>query len=67
MIIVICALGNPCVIMEENPAKYYTTKSECMANSSTKHKDIIDTYLLFGMQVETSHFDCEKIEGLTNT
>ena len=44
VVIIVCALGNPCMIMEEDPMKYYNSKSECMANASAKHSLIVGSY-----------------------
>ena len=67
VIVVVCALGNPCVVMEEDPMKYYSSKSECMANASTKHKLIVETYADYGYTVEKSDFTCEMKSGVTNS
>ena len=67
VIIVVCALGNPCMVMEEDPMRYYSTKSECMANASAKHSLIVESYSVYGYQVEKSEFTCEKVQGLTNS
>jgi hypothetical protein len=60
MVIIVCALGNPCIIMEEDPIRHYNSKSECMANASTKHDLIVDSYSIYGYQVEKSEFTCEQ-------
>ncbi len=67
VVVVMCALGNPCMIMEEDPMKYYTTKSECMANASAKHNLLLDAYSTYGYIVDESTFTCEKVAGLTNS
>ena len=67
VIVVVCALGNPCVVMEEDPMKYYSSKSECMANASTKHKLIVDSYAVYGYTVEKSEFDCVMKSDVTNS
>lgn len=59
VIIVICTLGNPCVIMEEDPIRHYNTQSECMANASAKHSDITKSFTDFGYIIEKSDFTCE--------
>ena len=60
--IIICALGNPCVVMQEDPMRYYSTKSECMANGSAKHSLIVESYPVYGYTVEKSSFDCVQIK-----
>jgi len=67
VVVVMCALGNPCMIMEEDPMKYYNYKSECMANASAKHSLIVESYSIYGYQVEKSDFTCEKVDNLTNS
>ena len=67
VVIVVCALGNPCIIMQEDPMKHYNNKSECMANASAKHSLIVDSYSVYGYTVEKSHFTCEKVDQLTNS
>ena len=66
-IIIVCALGNPCMIMEEDPMKHYSSKSECMANASAKHSLIVYSYSVYGYIVDKSSFTCEKVDGLTNS
>ncbi len=59
VVVIICALGNPCVIMEEDPMKYYHIKSECMANASAKHSQIVKGLQDTGYMIEKSNFTCE--------
>ena len=58
VVIVVCALGNPCIIMEEDPMRYYNNKNECIANAATKHDMIVDSYSVYGYNVQESRFDC---------
>ena len=67
VVLIVCALGNPCVLMEEDPKKFYSTKSECMANASAKHSQIVEAYADYGYHVENSQFMCELMPGLTNS
>ena len=67
VVLVVCALGNPCVLMEEDPVRYYNNKSECMANASAKHSQIVEAYADYGYIVENSQFTCEFVPGLTNS
>ena len=67
VVVIICALGNPCIVFEEDPMKHYNSKSECMANASVKHSMMVDSYSVYGYMVEKSHFTCEKVPGLTNS
>ena len=67
VVIVVCALGNPCIVMEEDPIKYYNNKSECMANASAKHSLIVESYSVYGYTVEKSDFTCEMKSDVTNS
>ena len=58
VIIIICTLGNPCVVMEEDPIKLYKIKSECLANGSAKLSDITTSFQNYGFQIESANFDC---------
>ena len=59
-LIIVCVLGNPCVVMEEDPLVFYKTESECMANASAKHSDITNTFKEYGHRIQNSTFDCEQ-------
>ena len=48
--------------MEEDPMRYYKTKSECMANASTKHSLIVESYSVYEYTVEKSTFDCVQVK-----
>ena len=61
VVIIVCALGNPCVLMEEDPVKQYNIKSECMANASAKHSDIVQSLTDIGYIIEKSDFTCEMM------
>ena len=61
VVIIVCALGNPCVLMEEDPAKHYNIKSECMANASAKYSDIVQSLTDIGYIIEKSDFTCEMM------
>ncbi len=67
VVVIVCALGNPCVVFEQEPMVHYHTKSECMANASVKHGLMVETYGEYGYIVEKSDFTCEKVPGLTNS
>ena len=39
VVIVICALGNPCTVFEQDPMQYYHDKQSCIVVSESKHKE----------------------------
>lgn len=59
VVVIVCVLGNPCVLMEQDPMKYYNIKSECMANASAKHTEIVQGLQDIGYMIEKSDFTCE--------
>ena len=62
VIIIICTLGNPCVVMEEDPVKLYKFKSECLANGSAKFSDITTSFQDYGFQIENGSFECIQVK-----
>ena len=65
--IVICALGNPCVIMEEDPIQHYTDYDKCMQVAEKKHDMIKASFSVYGFHVENTEFSCVKVDNLTNS
>ena len=61
VVIIVCALGNPCVIFEEDPIKYYQDKEPCMVVAEKKHNEITVGFLNYGYYVEYSEFKCESV------
>ena len=60
-IIIVCALGYPCVIMEEDPIKHYKDYNECMKVAEIKHNELVDSFSLYGFVVENSEFSCQQL------
>ncbi len=61
VVLVICALGNPCVIFEEDPKKYYHDKKECEIVAEAKHTEMISAFVDYGYWVESSTHGCENV------
>ena len=62
VVIIMCALGNPCVVMEENPMRHYHDRNECMANSSSKHSELFVAFQDYGSHGYKSEFTCEEVK-----
>ncbi len=58
VIVVFCALGNPCIVFEEDPIKYYKNYDKCMETAKAKHDTLTDSFSLYGYSVEKSEFKC---------
>ena len=54
VLVVICTLGNPCVLFEEDPAKFYATEDECVIKAEQKARDMVETYKIFGYYIDLS-------------
>ena len=64
VVIIMCALGNPCVIMEESPMKHYQNYNDCMVVAEAKHTDLLEAFQEYGYWVENSDFKCENPNDL---
>ena len=60
VIIIVCTLGNPCVVFDEDPVKYYKDKNECMEVANEKGSGLIQTFGEFGYAVTDSRISCEQ-------
>jgi hypothetical protein len=65
VMVVICALGNPCTMFEEIGPKLYSTEKECMVNAEIKARAMIKTYEEFGYHIESEAHSCQYIAGQT--
>jgi len=59
VVVIICALGNPCTVFQEDPPKYYDNKSECMAVAAEKERLLIEGHNNYGYTVEKNGHTCE--------
>ena len=60
VVIIICALGNPCVIMQEKPKQFYQDRDQCMEVAKAKHQELMIGFLEYGYYVESSNFTCTE-------
>ena len=63
VIVVICALGNPCVVMQQAPMEYYHDKNKCMEVAESKHEQLLVGFFEYGYYVESSAFNCIKYKS----
>jgi len=59
VVVIICALGNPCTVFQEDPPKYYDDKSECMAVAAEKERLLLEGFESFGYVTEKNAHTCE--------
>ena len=60
VIVIVCTLGNPCVMFDEDPVKYYKDKNECLNVAQEKHDGLIETFGEYGYAVTDTRFSCEQ-------
>ena len=60
VIVIVCSLGNPCVVFEQDPVKYHKNYNDCMAVAKEKHDILYESFSTYGYQVESSEFRCEN-------
>lgn len=63
VLVVICTLGNPCTMFEEDPIMYYQTEAECVRAAETKAIDIADTLETYGYVIGDAAHSCQFVFG----
>ena len=63
VMVVICALGNPCQMFEEIGPKLYSTEKECMAKAEMKSRAMVKTYKEFGYHIDSEAHSCLYVVG----
>ena len=58
VMIIICTLGNPCTIFEQDPVMYYETEAECMAVAQKKEALLLGSFLDLGHTITISDARC---------
>ena len=58
VLVVICTLGNPCTLFEEDPVKYYKTEAECLQRADAKALSMMKTYEEFGYYIDSEAHSC---------
>jgi hypothetical protein len=59
VVVIICALGNPCTVFQQDPMKYYDTKDECMTVAAEKERALLDGMRNVGYIIENNGHTCE--------
>lgn len=67
VLVVICTLGNPCNMFQEDPPKFYSTESECMAVAEDKARAMVGTFQEFGYTIESEAHSCQYVAGTQST
>ena len=59
VVVIICALGNPCTVFQQDPMKYYDNMDECMTIAAEKEKALLDGMRNVGFIIEKNGHTCE--------
>ena len=59
----ICTLGNPCTLFEEDPAKFYATEDQCIIKAEQKARAMVETYKSFGYYIDSEAHSCLYVDG----
>ena len=58
VLVVICTLGNPCALFEEDPVKWYKTEAECMEMADVKAIHMMKTFKDYGYYIDSEAHSC---------
>ena len=58
VLVVICTLGNPCTLFEEDPIKFYATEDECVIKAEQKSRAMVETFQAFGYYIDSEAHSC---------
>ena len=58
VLVVLCIMGQPCTLFEEDPIKWYMTEDECMKAANNKAQDMMETMTQFGYYIESEAHSC---------
>ena len=59
VMVIICTLGNPCTVFEQDPVMYYKTEAECMAVAQKKEALLLGSFMDLGYIIELSEARCD--------
>jgi len=64
VLVVICTLGHPCTLFEEDPIKWYKTEAECIQMAEIKSRNMMQTFKDYGYYVESEAHSCQYVAQL---
>jgi len=67
VLVVICTLGNPCNLFEQDPMVYYSSEKQCIAAAEAKSKALVKTFNDFGYYIESEAHSCQYIDTVQST
>jgi len=58
VMVIICTLGNPCSIFQEDPVTYYKIEAECLAVAQKKEALLTGSFMSMGHIINISGARC---------
>ena len=62
VLVVICTLGTPCTMFEEEPVKFYATEEQCVIQAEQKAMGMVKTFQEFGYTVHSEAHSCMYVD-----
>ena len=59
VMVIICTLGNPCTVFQQDPVVYHKTEADCMAVAREKEALLLGSFMEIGYIIETSQSKCD--------
>tara|TARA_R110000851_G_scaffold289739_1_gene443919 strand:+ start:300 stop:506 length:207 start_codon:yes stop_codon:yes gene_type:complete len=59
VMVIICTLGNPCSVFQQDPVVYHKTEAECMVVAQKKEALLLGSFMEIGYIIETSEARCD--------
>jgi len=59
VMVIICTLGNPCTVFEQDPVVYHETEAECMVVAREKEALLLGSFMDMGYIIELSEARCD--------
>ena len=67
VLVVICVMGNPCTLFEEDPVKFYATEDQCVEHAEQKARDMVETFKTFGYYIDSEAHSCLYVDTTQST
>jgi hypothetical protein len=59
VMVIICTLGNPCIVFEQDPVVYHKTEAECMVVAQEKEALLLGGLMEHGHTISSSKARCD--------
>ena len=61
VLLVVCTLGNPCTMFQQDPVVWYHTEEECLKVADVKAIDLVASFKQYGYQIESEAHACQYV------